>query len=512
MIRARDDSLEKAEQSVRKEQPTNEIRVREVEPEECFVVEGEATIQDCYEAYLSDESRAECAPVSALYVPENSAQVVDAVRRTTARGRHVIVSGARTGVTGGAAGVAGASIISLERMDSRTGGWRFQAGVRLEEIPAAESGCLPVDPTEMTASLGGAVATGASGARSYRYGPMRNSVSGLTVVLAGGAVLEVRRGETACANGRFVIEHREGMIVVPVTKVRVPPVKNAAGLHLEDGMDLVDLFVGSEGTLGIITEVEIAPARLPRDRLFFTAFPGDESQAMELIEAVKADRDLECIAIEYLDPNSIRMLRSEGALPGPLEDVRCAVYLELAAEGGGFQQSVDRLLASCGLSAEASWAGFDVESERDMKRFRHLVPETVNSITARRKNDVPGLHKTATDTAVPEGRLREFIAFARSAVERMGIEYVVFGHAGDNHLHLNMLPGSMEELRSSEELCLEIARRSARLGGTVSAEHGIGRLKKELLAIQFTEEELAAMKAVKEALDPELALNPGVMF
>jgi D-lactate dehydrogenase (cytochrome) len=141
-----------------------------------------------------------------------------------------------------------------------------------------------------------------------------------------------------------------------------------------------------------------------------------------------------------------------------------------------------------------------------------LVPETVNDIIGRRKKDIPGLHKIATDAAVPEGRLREFLLAARSVIEKEGVEYVVFGHIGDNHLHINILPNSSEEMEKAEDLFLRISEESVRLGGTVSAEHGIGRLKKHLLRIQFSEDELKAMKAVKDALDPEWVLNPGVMF
>jgi len=173
---------------------------------------------------------------------------------------------------------------------------------------------------------------------------------------------------------------------------------------------------------------------------------------------------------------------------------------------------IDEVLASCGLSGDATWAGLNEDDLQEMKRFRHLVPETVNTIIGRRKKDIPGLHKIGTDTAVPEGKLREFLSFARSAIEEESVEYVVFGHIGDNHLHINMLPGSLQELEKSEDLFLRIAGESVRLGGTVSAEHGIGRLKKHLLKIQFSEDELNAMKAVKDALDPEWVLSPGVMF
>jgi len=490
----------------------NKIELRDVEPENCLVVEGESKILESYTSYLTDESRVEYQPVSAIYFPENTAQVVDAVKKTRGRGERIVVSASRTGIAGGAAGVENASIISLERMTAQLGDRHFQAGVKLEDIPSTQSEYYPVDPAEMTASLGGTAATDASGARTYHYGSTRNFIKALTIILADGRVLKVRRGDTVCENGEFVLQHGEEEIMIPVVTVRMPPVKNTAGLYLREGMDLVDLFIGSEGTLGIITEIETRVVELPGDRLFLIVYAGTEDQALELVETVKADSRLKCLAIEYVGPNAIALLRETETPPNLPRDVGCTVYFEVLMENEDVEEAIDEAMVSCGLSPDRTWAGFDEEDLHEMKCFRHLVPETVNSIIGRRKKDIPGLHKIGTDTAVPEGKLRELISTARSAIEEDGLEYVVFGHIGDNHLHINILPRSLDELEKAEGLCPGVAEESVTLGGTVSAEHGIGRLKKDLLKIQFSEDELNAMKAVKDALDPEGVLNPGVIF
>ena len=490
----------------------NIIATRDIEPEECPVVEGEGTILESYTSYLTDESKMDCQPVSAIYFPQNTAQVVDAVKKTVGRGERIVVSASRTGIVGGAVGVENASIISLERMSAQLGDWRFQAGVKLEDIPSTQSEYYPLDPTEMTASLGGTVATDASGARTYHYGSTRDFIKALTVVLADGTVLELRRGDVTCENGKFVLERPNGETVIPVVNISMPPVKNTAGLYLRDGMDIVDLFVGSEGTLGIVTEVEIETAPLPAERLFLIVYADTEDQAIELVETVKSDTRTTCLALEYFDPSAVALLLDNEALPNLPLDAKCAVYLEILMENEDTEGVIDEVLASCGLSGDATWAGLNENDLQEMKKFRHMVPETVNTIIGRLKRDIPQLHKIGTDTAVPEGKLREFLSIARSAIEKDGLEYVVFGHIGDNHLHINMLPGSLQELEKAEDLFLRIARESVRLGGTVSAEHGIGRLKIHLLKIQFSEDELNAMKAVKDALDPERVLNPGVMF
>lgn len=489
----------------------NRTKLKDIEPEECHFIAGQSKILELYTAYLTDESRMDYQPVSAIYFPENTAQVIDAVRRIRGRGERIVVSASRTGITGGAVGVENASVISLERMTALLDDWRFQAGVKLEDIPRSDSEYYPIDPTEMAASLGGTVATNASGASTYHYGPTRNFVKALTIVLADGRVLDIQRGEVICEKGEFILQHEDGEIVIPVADISMPQVKNTAGLYLKEGMDLVDLFIGSEGTLGIITEIVTGRAQLPENRLFLVVYASSEDQALDLVEAVKSDPRLKCLAIEYFDPNAIAILHDAETCPDIPGDVECAVYFEII-NGEGIEDAVDEVLVSCGLDADETWAGFDEKDLQQMKRFRHAVPETVNTIIARRKQSIPGLHKIGTDTAVPEGKLRKFLSLARSLVYKEGLEYVVFGHIGDNHLHINMLPRSLEELKKARNLHIRIAEESVRLGGTVSAEHGIGRLKKDLLRIEFSEDELHAMKLVKDALDPKGVLNPGVLF
>jgi D-lactate dehydrogenase (cytochrome) len=490
----------------------NRIELEDVPPERCPVVEGEDRIMDSYADYLTDESRCDYRPVSAIYFPQSTAQVVDAVRRISGAGKRIVVSGSRTGIVGGATAREESSVITLERMSARVGDRLFQAGVKLDDVSFEKPEFYPVDPTETTASIGGTVATDASGARSYRYGSTRNYVRSLCVVLASGRVLRVARGDVFCEGGRFTLGHNSGDLDLPVRGIDSPGVKNVAGLFLRDDMDLVDLFVGSEGTLGIITEVGLSTVRLPGRRLFLVAAAAAEDEALELVDKVKSDDRLGCLAIEYFGPNAIELVRGGGYSGGLPEEASCAVYLEIYAGAEGTSGAVEEALTSCGLDVERTWADLGETDSKEMKRFRHAVPEAVNAVIAERKLDTPSLHKVGTDTAVPEGRLKRFLSFARSAIEKEGLEYVVFGHIGDNHLHVNMLPRNQDELEKAEELYRGIAEESVGLGGTVSAEHGIGRLKKGLLTIQFSEDDLRAMKAVKDALDPEGLLNPGVMF
>ena len=147
-----------------------------------------------------------------------------------------------------------------------------------------------------------------------------------------------------------------------------------------------------------------------------------------------------------------------------------------------------------------------------MKLFRHTVPETINQIIGQRKKDMPELHKIATDLAVPDGKLEEMVETYHTRLQNTGLQYAIFGHAGNNHLHVNMMPKNEEELAIAEELYDVFARKAVDLGGTVAAEHGIGKLKKPFLKYLFGEEGLTQMKAIKFALDPENMLGRGTLF
>jgi D-lactate dehydrogenase (cytochrome) len=140
------------------------------------------------------------------------------------------------------------------------------------------------------------------------------------------------------------------------------------------------------------------------------------------------------------------------------------------------------------------------------------VPGTVNSIIAERKRKFPDLHKLGTDLAVPDEHLHEMWRLYQTECSRLGFEWYAFGHIGNNHIHVNILPRDMAELKAGKELFEQFARRAVELGGTVSAEHGIGKLKQVFFQLMYTQGEIDQMHAVKRALDPTGILNPGVLF
>jgi D-lactate dehydrogenase (cytochrome) len=252
-------------------------------------------------------------------------------------------------------------------------------------------------------------------------------------------------------------------------------------------------------------------------------FVAGESAAVDLVTAIKSRASLSPLALEYLGPKALGLLRSQGRqTPAYLEvsrlpaDAGAAVYTELAFttedELDAIHDTLRAALHEVGLDPSDSWAGFTDRDMQEMKRLRHAVPESVNAIIGQRKRAVPGLHKVGTDMAVPDSSLRAMMGFYRRRLDAAGLEHVVFGHIGNGHVHVNILPESMADIDRAEALYMEFAREVVRLGGSVAAEHGIGRIKRKFLAVQFGKADIAAMRAVKDALDPDGILNPGVLF
>lgn len=506
---------------------------------------------------LGDESRMRAPSVNALFLPETPAQVADALRVCAENHWRAVLSGGRTGITGAVAPLdtdAVISLVGLHRVhawghDDGTPFVQLDPGVSLATLdawlmegspapgasahsdtqtpstsPSWKPGTywFPVDPTERTAHFGGMVANNASGARSYRHGATRPWVRALTLLLPTGGCLRLRRGECHADADGFELHHLDGTCTpIPVPPIPHPPTKCTAGYPLAPGMDAIDLVIGSEGTLGAVVDIELALASRPPRMLGVNVFPEDEAAALDLVEAVRACGTLPLDAVEYFDPDTLRLLKTKRDAEGKAGHVPpirfwegAAVYLELAGDDEGIEAGADALeacLHRVGIDPERTWAA-DTPAELEMQKgFRHAVPEGVNALVGQRKTACPGLHKVGTDMAVPDGTFRDMMRLYREGLARSGLESVIFGHIGDNHVHVNILPRDMEDLHAAKALYEEWAREAVRLGGAVSAEHGIGRIKRSMLAIQYPPEVLDSMRAVRGAFDPAGMLAPGVL-
>ena len=509
--------------------------------------------------YVTDESRRSGVSCG-LALPKSTLEVAAVLRETARRGLPVVVSGARTGISAGAV-PDGEVVLSLERMNRirglrSDGAGRFsvhcEAGVPLSELQASVRSCTfadsagwdeaarqclvelraappyfyAPDPTETGASIGGTVACDASGAHTFRYGATRQHVRWLRMVLADGSVVELARGE-CCADGdgRFVLRRADGSdIEGRVPLYPRPPTKNAAGYWSGPNMDLVDLLIGSEGTLGVITEAEVALTPLPEVRCGVTLFCPSEAAAIDLTRALREHRDsLGIEAVEYVDAAALDMLRDhrralkEGSgvpecLPG---DSDCVLHVDLglsAAALEGALEAVAEFATGGGADPGVCWTAVDERERERLRVFRHAVPECVNNRIADIRGRHPSVTKLGTDMAVPDEHLDEIMRIYREGLACSGLEAVVFGHIGDNHVHVNIIPRSPEEYEAGKRLYREFARRVVELNGSVAAEHGIGKLKAPFLALMLGEEGLRQMRAVKAVFDPKGRLSPGTML
>lgn len=541
----------------------HEVTSRAVAPADFGVVrrvEGFAAIREEYPAYLTDESKVSCRPFDFLFFPRNEAELCAVLKEMGRRGIGITIAGARTGLVGGCV-PSGGALVSLEGFDRVTkiawdewgGEWRLRAqsavslraiarqlaekrfpdlerldDARIQEALASfrrdpQAYVYPPDPTEMSASLGGTVATNASGARTFRYGPTRAWVRGVRVMLADGEVLDLARGKIfASPAGEFLIRDSSGRDRrVRIPSYRIPQTKNTAGFFSAPEMDLVDLFIGSEGSFGIITEVTVGLlARTPK--ISVVQFLSSDEQAIRLVRALREDPRLRLDFLEMYSATALGLLRarqardarSVGTPPIPA-GAGAALFFELdfdPAAGPQAKEALEEVLSACGSSAADTWAAYEPRELERLKHFRHILPETINAILAERKKKHPALHKLGTDLAVPDEHLETMWRVYRESLEEAGLEWAAFGHIGNNHLHINILPRDMADLEKALSLYGRFAERAVALGGTVSAEHGIGKLKAKFLKTMYREEEIEEMRAVKRALDPQGLLNPGNIF
>ena len=447
------------------------------------------------QAYARDASGLERVP-DAVARPTSVDDVVAVLRDASAARRPVTAAGGQTSTTGASIDDRGIllSLRALDRVldvDASTRTMRVQAGAILADAKraaAAEGMLLAPDPTsEADGTVGGAVACNASGARSYRYGATRPHVVALTVVLASGERLELRR-----------------------TRLE----KNTVGYALAH--DPIDWFIGSEGTLGVVVEAELALLPLPA-RVVGLGIPfAAEQDALDFVVAARRARDIAPRCLEFLDARALEIVRQaqaqSGIAPWPA-DARGFVYSE---ESGGddSEPPLDAWLAL----AEAYHARvddvlvFDSEAAiREARQARHAIPATMiergNAFRAK------GGRRVSTDWAVPYDRLAGAIHEARRLAEQAGVQpAVVYGHAGNGHPHQNYVARDAAEVERLERVVEETLKHVISLGGTFAAEHGIGKIKRRWLPLQMSALQIGVMRAVKRELDPLGILAPGNIF
>lgn len=504
--------------------------------------------------YLEDAAHVGGGRAEALFVPASEVDAAEALREAGT----LLPIGAQSSLTGGATPTGGC-LLSTARLTGiqmlGTDSVRAEAGVTLsglDAVLAAAGRHYPPGPTFTGATLGGMVSTNAAGAATFKYGTTRAWVQSLTVILATGEVLDVDRGVT-CAHpeGYFTLELSRGLVRVPVPQYHMPLTpKLSAGYFARPGMDLIDLFIGSEGTLGVITAVtlRVLPFRLAYCLAFATFRTWKDALTCATALRVAAQdtwrsRDalgIDVSAIEHMDARCLELLRKQG-IPGkegvgvpPEARAALLISMELppgttadaaydaigrAGEAGGPDHPLTRfsaLLTSTGACDPIEIAApGDAHRAAQLLRVREAVPLIVNQRVGFAKAHVdPRIDKTAADVIVPFDRLESFEAFCSAEFTRRGLDAAIWGHLSDGNLHPNVLPRTYRDVEQGQEAMLAIGREAARIGGAPLAEHGVGRnrTKQRLLLELYGEQGIDDMRRVKAVLDPEWKLAPGVII
>jgi FAD/FMN-containing dehydrogenase len=411
-----------------------------------------------------------------VFTPRDEEELAAIVARAVDEGSPITVLGALTGLAGGAAPHGGwaISMARFRRLEIQPGRARVGAGVLLKELQAAAAAdrqFYAPDPTENTASLGGNIAVNASGSRSFLYGATRRHVLALRLVLMDGRIVEYRRGQS---------------VDFDVPRIPLPrSTKHSAGYPLSPGMDFVDLLVGSEGTLGIVTEAELQLLPAPAEVMAAVIFFPSEDAAMDAVERWRGTPGLRML--EYLDRASLEMME---------QPYGAALMVEREGE-------IDLDLR--GALEDQSWFAISAADRERFRQFRHALGERANERIHR-----GGFMKLGTDYAVPRECAREIVQLYRRTLDReLKLPYVIYGHIGDAHVHINTFPASRQDFDRAKAILEGLAYPVVAMGGTVGAEHGLGKRKAHLLSIQYGREAIDAMRAVKRRFDPRLLLGQG---
>ena len=454
--------------------------------------DGVLTEDDDLAYYGTDRCRGSWSvQPSVVVLPKTVAHVQAVVCLCVEHGVAIVPSGGRTGLAGAATATHGELVLSLERMagilavDASSPTLRCQAGTTIQAVhdAAAEVGLsYPVDwAAKGTAQVGGSIGTNAGGVKVIRYGPTRNWVAGLKVVLADGSVVETGG---------------------PLTKDNT-------------GYDLKDLFVGSEGTLGIVVEATLRLCPPPPGRVVALCAVPDVERVLELFTRVRSS-GLTLRAFECFDQHGlVRVLAHRGGEGrGPFEDPspqHALIEVEVTRRGDE-ARTVDALTEQLADAQEAGEITDAVLAQ---------TPQQAKDLWSLREDISESLHPHRPHKADITLRLSLMAGFlsswwARKREHLPDVEAVVFGHIGDGNVHLNLLQPPDADAEEFRARCKAFDQHTYGLvgeaGGSISAEHGIGLLKRDHLHHSRNAGELAMMRAVKRALAPNGLFNPGKIF
>jgi D-lactate dehydrogenase (cytochrome) len=484
------------------------------------------TAQDEIVNYLVDAANVK-GFCDAVYFPENENDVIEVVKEAYRNNIKVTVSGNGTGLAGGRVPRGGIVIATdkLNKVLEINIDEKFavlQPGVILKDFQEAveEKGLFyPPDPTERNCFVGATIATNSSGAKTFKYGPTRNYVLEMRIILPDGDALYLKRGLQKAVGNKLSLTTESGRVIdVTIPEFKMPDVKHAAGYYCKPGMDAIDLFIGSEGTFGIITLMKVKLINLPENILSSVIFFNEEDDALAFIDEARSisyetrrsntPAEVDAQGLEFFDYYALQLLKEE--YPQVPEDAKAAVWFEQEitdeTEEPLFEKWME-LIARHNGNEETAWFASNKNEREKFKDFRHSISWKVSDYISKKN-----ITKVGTDIAVPDYEFYNFYKDIKSEVEKNNIEYVAYGHLGNSHLHLNMLPKDQAEHALAKKIYAQICEKAVDAGGTISAEHGVGKLKTDYLLKMYGENIIKEMAELKLTFDPKGILSVGNMF
>lgn len=483
------------------------------------------TSPDEIENYLSDASnfKGRC---DAVYIPDSPDEIAGILKEANRNKTPVTISGNGTGLTGARVPLGGI-LISTEKLNRIIEINRdehfviVEPGVILNDLQKEvnEQNLLyPPDPTEWNCFIGGTIATNASGEKTFKYGPTRNFVEELQIVLADGEMIELKRGLQKAEGFDLEFLTCSGKsISIKIPDIKMPKVKNASGYYLKENMDAVDLFIGSEGTLGVITKIKLKLVDLPDNILSSVIFFNSEDNAISFIEEARKISfktrlentvSIDALALEFMDENCLNFLRKDySQIPG---GAKAAVWFEQETTKQNDEKLFNNwaeLIAKHNGNTETAWFAFSANDKKKLEEFRHSASAKANEYITK-----TNLKKLGTDVAVPDECFKDFYRECKKLVVNSGLYFIAYGHFGNSHLHLNMLPLDKDEYDKGKIIYSQICENAVRLNGTISAEHGVGKLKTEYLEMMYGKDNIRKMAEIKKTLDPNIILGRGNLF
>ncbi|MHA2362622.1 MAG: FAD-binding oxidoreductase [Candidatus Hodarchaeales archaeon] len=515
------------------------------------------------EMYLNDESKIISGNADCIFFPKSTREVAAIVSSACQLNQPVTVSGGGTGLVGGRVPLKGwiiatDKLVTVDSISSeRKYTWkdpdthktytigiqtnneknppniRVPVGMILRSVHrlAIELGWFyPPDTTEWSSFIGGNVATNASGARTFKYGPTRKYVEGLRVVLPTGDVLSLNRNQKANKKPyQWQIIKKNGQIIqVKLPDLDRPKIqKNAVGFPQYDGMAFQEIFIGTEGIFGIITEVILQLIPAPTNILSVISFFESNENALSFVKIAQENRKNNNfpipMSVEFIEENALSLIRRKTSLIP--KQAKAVIYLEHDVKSENEFDNILEIWLDLMESTNVidSWAEMDERGIERHKEFRHALPEEVHHFVTSK-----GISIVGTDFCVPAESFQELFDFYLELGEKFENyqkenntlsdgypSYAMWGHIGDYHLHFNFLPRNKNEFAKAIEFYLLLIQKAIFLNGTVSAEHGVGKKRyegKPYLEFMIGKKGIEKLRKIKKLLDPCWILNIGNLF